>query len=135
MWQCPKCNRRFKKNNQTHSCKTYTQEEHLKNKDSSLKELYLELLNVIKTHVGTYNLDPIHCCIHLVTQSTFIAIKLQKSDLKIDFVSKEPIASKRIIRHETYSTNRTNNTLKISKLEEIDQELIDWLKEAYMLTK
>lgn len=135
MWQCPKCSRTFKKNNQTHSCKIYTQEEHLKNKDDSIKELYFTLLSIIKEQIGDYKIDSIQCCIHLVFQSTFIAIKPQKSNLKIFFVSKEPIKSKRIIKQEKYSSNRTNNTLKISKIEDIDNELIDWFKEAYDLTK
>lgn len=135
MWQCPKCNRTFKKNNQYHSCKIHTQEEHLENKDSSIKELYFELLNIIKKEIGTYNIDSVECCIHLVQQSTFAAIKVQKSNLKVSFVSKEAINSKRIIKQEIYSTNRTNNTLKVSKIEEIDKELISWLQVAYDLTK
>ena len=135
MWQCPKCSRKFKRTNQTHSCRTYTQEEHLLNKDNSVKELYSTLLSIIKKEIGVYDIDSIHCCIHLVTGSTFLAIKPQKSELKIYFVSKEPIKSKRIIKQEIYSTNRTNNTLKLSKIEDIDKELINWLQVAYDLTK
>ena len=135
MWQCPKCGREFKKHNQTHSCRTYTQEEHLKNKDNSVKKLYFELLNIIKEQIGAYKIDAVHCCIHLVSQSTFLAIKPQKSDLKIFFLSRESIKSKRIIRQELYSSNRTNNTLKLSKVEEIDKELIHWIQVAYDLTR
>ena len=134
MWECPKCSRTFKNNNQIHSCRSYTQEEHLQNKDDLIKELYSTLLNTIKMQVGTYKIDPVHCCVHLVTQSIFVSIKPQKSALKIFFVSKEPIKSKRIIKKEIISANRINNTLKLFKMEDIDRELIDWLQAAYDLT-
>ena len=134
MWQYPKCGRKFKKNNQSHSCRTCTQEEHFQNKDDSVKELYSTLLNVINKRIGVYDIDSIHCCIHLVTQSTFVAIKPQKSDLKIFFLSDKIIKSKRIIKQEIYSVNRINNTIRLSKIDDIDKELIDWLQASYDLT-
>ena len=135
MWQCPKCNRSFKNNNQFHSCETYTEEDHLKDKDDFIKELYTTLLNVINKHIEKYTIDSVHCCIHLVTQTTFAAIELQNSSLKISFISKKPIKSKLIMKQEIYSANRVNNIIKVFKKDDIDEELIDWLKAAYEITK
>lgn len=134
MWKCPKCGRTFKKNNQSHSCNTYTEEEHFENLSEFVKELYISLIKIIEKKIGNFSIDPVHCCIHLVNPNTFVAIKPQKSSLKIFFLSQESIQSNRIIKQERYSSKRINNTLKIHSKDDIDEELIEWFITAYHLT-
>ena len=52
----------------------------------------------------------------------------------LNIVSAAPIKSDRIMEQEQVSVHRFHNRVKIEKQEDIDKELLGWLKEAYSLT-
>ncbi len=45
----------------------------------------------------------------------------------------DPVASPRIAKSEQVSKNRFHNELKLTSPDEIDAELLSWLKDAYAL--
>lgn len=74
MWKCPKCNREFAKNNQSHVCSTLTVDYHFKNKHPIVKELYEEFKKQVLKKVGPFKVDVPKCCIHFVKRHTFAEI-------------------------------------------------------------
>ncbi len=132
MWKCEKCCRTFAKNNQSHSCKTTTLDEHFQNKEDQ-RELFNSYIDFVRKNVGDYKIEAVSCCIHLVNTYTFSAVWILKDKIRIDFASPEKIRSNRIIKTEQPSTNRYVNYLDIEKTSDLNEELINWLKQAYFL--
>ena len=128
-WKCPRCGREFERHNQAHSCKIYPLELHFNGKDAS-KTLYKKLCNEIRKENGPFKVESLECCIHLVSTSTFAAIKILQNKLQIDFSLNHEIKNKRFIKSLKMSEHRFLYLLEIRNEEEIDDELLNWIKEA-----
>lgn len=134
MWKCPKCKRDFSRAKQAHSCVQYPIENHLKNKEDS-KVLFEELINKIEKNIGPIKIESLPCCIHLVSSYTFSGVWILKDKIRLDFRVDYVIKSKRIVKEEKLSTNRNLYYTEITKVEDIDKELLKWIKDSYTLGK
>lgn len=134
MWQCPECKREFKKKNQSHSCVVYPIEKHFKDKDYS-RNLFEKLVKMIQVNIGKIKIESLPCCIHLVSSYTFSGVWLSKDKLKMDFRVDYQIDSERIIKQEKLSANRDLYYVEVKDEEEIDKELLKWIKDSYFLNK
>ena len=134
LWKCLNCKREFKNKNQTHSCVKFPLAKHFQNKEFA-KELFLHLKTEIEKSVGKLKIESLPCCIHLVSNYTFGAVWLLKDNIRMDFRTDFYIKSKRIWKMVKMSTNRYLYYLEIRNKEEIDEELMGWIKIAYFLNK
>ncbi len=132
MWACPKCKREFKKTNQSHSCVVYPLINHFKGKPYG-ERLFNELIKKLKGL--KFKIDSVHCCIHLVSTSTFCAVWVGREKINVDFRLDHEINSKRVLKSVKMSANRFLYYLEIKNAKEIDNDLISWIKESYDLTK
>jgi hypothetical protein len=128
-WTCPKCKRKFAKINQSHSCRVYPLSNHFKGKESS-KELYDELIKKMKS-IGKFRVDSVQCCIHLVKEFAFLGVYIMKDKIRVSFYLNRKIESKRIFKSAQISKKRFSYLININSKEEIDKELINWIKESY----
>jgi Domain of unknown function (DUF5655) len=71
--------------------------------------------------------------IHLTRSVGFAGVHPRKSYLYLNIRTDYPIASPRIAKSEQVSKNRFHNELKLTSPDEIDAELLGWLKDAYAL--
>lgn len=116
MWTCPRCDRIFEKDHQPHSCQKIPLEEHFKNKQSA-KELFDFLFKIINEKIGVSQIISLPCCVHLFGHYDFIAILPHKNKLELRFLDSQ----------------RLKHCLDISTLNDINDELINRLSEAYHL--
>ncbi len=132
MWKCKECNREFRNTNQPHSCKPYALNEHFKNKDYA-KGLYNELLSAVKKEVGPYKVESLSCCIHIVdlkTKITYFCVYALKDGIKLHFGSNKPLKDERILKSAKVSLSKYMHEMAIKDKSEIDDKLINWLKES-----
>jgi len=134
LWSCPKCKRKFKKENQVHSCAEYPLERHFENKELA-KELFEHLKKEVKKSVGILKIESLPCCIHLVSNYTFGAVWAKKDRIRIDFRTDFQIKDKRIWKVIKISANRYLYYLEIKDKKEINKELLGWIKKACYLNK
>jgi hypothetical protein len=134
LWKCAKCSREFAKKNQAHSCVSFPLENHFKDKEYA-KELFTYLKEKIEASTGQLKIESLPCCIHLVSNYTFGAVWAMKDKLRIDFRTNFPIESSRIWKMIQMSPNRYLYYFEIKEKEEIDKELLGWIKAAYKLNK
>lgn len=132
MWQCPKCKREFQKNNQSHSCTNYPLERHFEGKERG-KDLFDDLKTKIVKNIGPVKIESLPCCIHFVSSYTFAACWATKTGIKIDFSSQKEIKIKREHKLNHMSANRYLYFIDINNENEINPELIGWLKDSYHL--
>ncbi len=130
LWTCPKCKRQFIKNNQVHSCRQFPIEKHFERKAAGAN-LYQLFQQAIKKNIGPFKVDSLECCIHFCTQSAFAGVKIQRNKIRVDFTLPQLIRSRRFIHSVKMSANRHLYYVDINSEEEIDDELIEWLKKAY----
>ncbi len=130
MWKCPKCNREFMKNKQSHSCVFFPIENHFKNKESS-KILFTKLIKAIENRIGEVKIESLLCCIHLLSNYTFSGVWILKDRVRLDFRVDYKIESKRIVDKQNLSKNRNLYYLEIKDEKEIDNKLLNWIKDSY----
>jgi hypothetical protein len=133
LWKCKKCKRIFEKKDQPHSCAYYPVEKHLKNKDYA-KRLYNELKKIIKNKIGNFRIESLPCCIHFVTIAanyTFMCVYALRNGIKIHFTLHSGSDNSRLQKYSKMSAHRYLYELNIKTKEEMNSELVAWLKEAY----
>ncbi len=94
--------------------------------------LYRQLLTAV-TSVGPFQEEIKKTSIHLVRSSAFLGVHPRKQHLLLTIKSTKPIAGARIAKAEQVSRNRWHLDVKLTTPEEIDTELLGWLRDAYAL--
>lgn len=97
------------------------------------KELYNTLLQNIEK-IGQFDVEVKKTSLHIVHGRAFLGVHPRKDGLLLNVVTNEPLQSKRLRKVERVSANRYHNELIIDAVEEINPELLDWIKDAYKLT-
>ena len=132
MWICPECGRKFARNKQSHSCIEYNPEDLFFGKGDNTRVLYNTLIDRVKAfgdmevHSGKWNLT-------VRRLSTFLSILIEKNHLTLVFISSEPIDEFPVYQHYQHTGSRFSNSVKIEGEDEIDDQLIRWLKQAWEL--
>jgi hypothetical protein len=132
MWTCPKCNRIFNKENQPHSCETLPLEKHFENK-AQAKELFDYLLKQVSNYIGEYKVISLPCCVHLFGKYDFLAALPKKDKLEIRFALDKKLDSPKLKQFVPLSAHLYKNCVDICSKQDIDKELIGWLKTSYYL--
>ncbi len=99
-----------------------------------VKSLYQQLLTELKKF-GEITVEEKKTSIHFKNRAAFAGVHPRKEYFILNIVSASPINSLRIAKQEQVSKSRFHNELKIEKPEDIDSDLLKWLKEAFELMK
>jgi hypothetical protein len=111
---------------------TQTKDALFVGKNAVVLAIYHRLLEVLHS-LGPFQEEPKKTSIHLVQGSGFAGIHPRKSFLYLNLRMNRPLQGKRIAKSEQVSKNRYHNEVKITSPDEVNAELIGWLKEAYAL--
>lgn len=106
-------------------------------KDAVVRDTYTRILDVLHG-IGPFHADAKKTSIHLTNGARFAGIHPRKSFLHLTARLDRPIESDRsdrIVKSEQVSTNRFHNEVKLSGLDDVDEQLMAWLREAYPLTQ
>ncbi|MEZ5084634.1 MAG: DUF5655 domain-containing protein [Bacteroidales bacterium] len=130
MWTCPICSRQFKNTNQDHSCVVTAIESHFLNKHQNVMNTFEKLQNEVLKFKAV-RVNSVKNAILFTAKSHFLAVKPKKSWLDIEFVLDENLDGFPI--HKTVQATKTKwaHFMRIQSVEEIDEQLITWLKRAY----
>ena len=77
--------------------------------------------------------DPKQNSIHLLRDTGFAGVHPRKSSLLLNIRTDHPIESPRIATVEQVSRHRFHNELWLTSPDDVDDEIIGWLREAYAL--
>ena len=112
---------------------TYSVSDHFVNKDASVGALYDQLISLLRKF-GPVEEDPKKTSIHLNCKSALAGVETRKNYLLLNIKADHSIKSRRIEKAEQISSKRFHHKVRISSLEDFDEELKTWLKEAYALS-
>ena len=133
LWACPKCKRKFRKKHQVHSCRAYPLANHFKGKEMTARPLFNYLKGSIKEDIGNIKVVSLHCCIHFETSSAyaFAGVYALRDRIRVFFTLDHELKNPRIYKFAKMSKNRYLYTIDIRSEDEIDEELLSWLSQAY----
>ena len=135
MWTCPECKREFRNTNQQHTCKLVDKESFFHNRPPHFRNL----CKIIRDHVG--NLGEFReeavlpDVIFFKTKSTFLAIKVKKAWLDIEFFLDHLEDVPPVKKYLQTSKRRFAHLVSIDEEEDINNQLLDWIGESYTLIK
>ena len=101
---------------------------------AEVKALYEQLLEELNKF-GKIVVEEKKTSFHIKgSGAAFAGVHPRKAYFILNIVAAAPIKSPRIMEQEQVSAHRFHNRVKVEKPADIDKELLNWLKEAYLLT-
>ena len=111
----------------------FTTSEHFEGKDPVIRRIYDQLLRVLK-QLGPVHEEPKKTSIHLVNATALAGVATRKTCLILTIKSDHKLSSPRVHKTEQVSRNRFHNEIRLSSPEDLDAELVGWLRQAYALS-
>lgn len=108
----------------------HTIDEHFTDRSPAVRDMY-EMLVAASRDFGPFEEDPKKTSIHLNRKYAFAGIRTQKNALVLTVKAVGDIPSRRIAKRQQASAKRWYHDIKISALDEIDHEIVDWLRASY----
>jgi len=129
-WRCPECGRDFRTRNQWHSCVTRTVESHFEGRPPELRKAFDRLLAALE-RLGPFRTEAVKTSINLAGRAHFGSVRPVKDGLNVGFVLSRRLDHPRVLHTEQVTPALFGHRVKIRDAEEIDDELLGWLAEAY----
>ena len=103
-------------------------------KAPQLRAVYDRLLASLRKF-GTIHEAPKQTSIHLEKNSGFAGVHPKKNAINLEFRTDYEIDHPRIARRQQLSARRFEHTVKLENVGDVDEQLLNWLKDAYDLGK
>lgn len=133
MWTCPNCQRTFRNTNQRHTCKLVDKEAFFYKRPSHFRHLY-EVIRQQVAEWGEFREEAVEPdVIFFKTQSTFLAVKVKKKWLDIEFFLDHLEDVPPVKKYLQTSKRRVAHLVSIDEEEDINEQLRSWMKASYEL--
>lgn len=111
----------------------FTVDSHFVGKEPVVRQIYDCLIKRL-AEIGPVVAEPKKTSIHLNNVSALAGVATRKNYLLLDIKSAYPIESPRIHKTEQLSASRYHQEVKVTRITEVDAELLEWLRAAYVLS-
>lgn len=111
---------------------SHTVAEHFRDRAPEVRGTYAEILKASRK-LGPVHEEPRKTSIHLVRKTAFAGVATRKTALILTLKSASDIKNNRIIKREQASANRWHLEIRLETPDQVDRELVGWLKNAYEL--
>jgi len=96
--------------------------------------MYRRLLAALRSF-GPLRVDAVQTSINLVSTHHFGGVTVRRDYLRVGFLSDHVITDHRIVRHLVLGPKRVGHTVVLRSPNDIDRQLLGWLRRAYNLHK
>jgi hypothetical protein len=110
----------------------HTVQEHFYKCSPAVAATYARILEAAG-ELGPFQQEAKKTSIHLVRRSAFAGIATRKTALMLTLKSATNLTSKRIAKREQASVNRWHLEIRLETPDQVDREIVSWLKSAYEL--
>ncbi|SRR5260221_7142411 len=107
---------------------------HFEGKDPQVRATYDHLITSLR-HIGPVKEAPKGNSIHLENGSGFAGVYVRKDYILFHFRTDYKIDNSRITKTEPLSARRFKHTVKLERASDVNDELLNWLKDAYKLAE
>jgi hypothetical protein len=130
MWTCPRCGRAFANRNQAHACGSWTVDDHLAAATPEVAALLRGFVALVE-EVGPAELAPTKTRIGFKARMTFAALMPKRRWLDGHVVLARRRGDPRFRRIDSLGPRSHVHVFRIRTPAELDDEVRDWLREAY----
>ena len=120
--------------NQTHSCGSYTVEQHLEGKSPHVRSLYEKFAALVQ-QCGPVTVVPAKTRIGFQVRMIFTALSVRQRSLDCHVVLSRRLESDRFMRIQSLSPRNHVHYFSIKTPNDLDDEVLEWLTEAYEVGK
>jgi hypothetical protein len=82
---------------------------------------------------GPLRVDAVRTSINLIAKHHLGGVRALRDGLRVGFVLERKLTDRRILRSEWVGRVRYAHSVRLTSPEEVDAQLLSWLKEAYEL--
>ncbi|HEY3002055.1 MAG TPA: DUF5655 domain-containing protein [Kribbellaceae bacterium] len=130
-WQCPECGREFGNRNQAHVCAPgCTVDEVFAGRPPAQREVYDEILAHLES-LGPVHVDAVTVGVFLKSDRKLAEVRPMARALSVELVMPRPLGSPRVAFQLRASATRVVHVVRLTSVEQVDDELLGWLTEAY----
>ncbi len=132
-WTCPECERRFGRRGQSHVCEPgLTVEEYFADYPPEFREIHERVVGLLEA-MGAVVVEPVEVGILFKKRGTFVELRPRKKGFTLSFILPRRLDHPRITRRTPMSKQgtRTSIALVVHSADVIDDEVREWLAEAY----
>ncbi|HEV8115576.1 MAG TPA: DUF5655 domain-containing protein [Acidimicrobiales bacterium] len=131
-WVCPECGRQFGRTNQGHECApAMTVEEYFSTGPPFERPVFDAVMGHLVT-VGDVHVEPVSVGVFLKRSRTFAELRPMTKWVAVSFTLTRTIQSARLARKVIEAGSRRYHVVNVRQPEEVDEQLCDWLTEAYL---
>jgi hypothetical protein len=133
MWTCSTCGRSFRNTNQQHTCQLIDKEDLFAKRPPQLKILYEKVSDYAKT-LGSFREETVlPDVIFFKTKSTFLAVKVKKDHLDIEFFLDHLEENPPVAKWLQTSKHRVAHIVPIDERADLNAQLKRWIKQSFEL--
>lgn len=132
-WTCPDCERPFGRKGQSHVCEPgLTVDEYFSSQPPEFREIYERVAGLLE-EMGPVVIEPVEVGVLFKKRGTFVELRPRKRGFDLSFVLPRKLGHPRITRRTAMSRkgDRTSNALVVNTADDIDDEVCEWLAEAW----
>lgn len=134
VWTCPDCQRRFACTRQGHECApAMTVEEYFSTGPPHERPVFDAVMAAVDAspEMGPVHVEPVSVGVLLKRSRTFAELRPKTTWVAVTFLHPRTVYSPRIARKVLEAGALRYHAVNVRAAEEVDDELIGWLVEAY----
>lgn len=111
----------------------FTTGSHFEGKDPVVRRIYDSLIKNLKK-IGPLVEDSKKTSIHINNKTALAGVATRKAHIILTIKSDRELTSPRIHKTEQVSARRFHHEVKLTSMSDVDEELMNWLRNAYEMS-
>jgi Domain of unknown function (DUF5655) len=131
-WTCPECQRSFGRRNQSHECvPAKSIDEYFADRPEWERPIFEEIADHLE-FVGDVQVEAVDVGVFFKRARTFAELRPMRNRLRLSVLLSRRLKHPRIVRRWEGSGSRAAYFFDLREPGDVDDELRDWLTEAYL---
>ena len=130
-WRCPRCDREFGREHQAHVCVPGCTVDHcFAGHPAAQREIYDAVLAHLRS-LGPVHEDAVQVGVFLKSEREVAEVRPLARSLSLELVLDRPVQDPRVSRPIQIGADRVAHFIKLTGVDQVDDQVRDWLTEAY----
>jgi hypothetical protein len=130
LWKCPECRRVFANRNQSHACGRHRLSDHFAGKPVHIRRIFDRFVARLKT-IGPVQILPEKSRIAFQVRMSFAQLTPRRQWVDGHVVLARRLEHPRFRQVQTFSPRNHLHTFRLMTVEDVDDVVHEWLREAY----